>query len=95
METGLITITEYCVNYEIESSFIDSLEDCGIISLTIIDSEKYVHPDQLTELDTYIHLHYDLHINMEGIDAIRNLLQRINDMQQEILQLKERIHLHE
>lgn len=95
METELITVTEYCINYGIESSFLDSLEDCDIISLTIIDSEKYVHADQLSELDKYVHLHYDLHINMEGIDAIRHLLRRIDNMQQEILELKTRIHLHE
>jgi chaperone modulatory protein CbpM len=95
METELITITQYCFNYNIEPSFIDSLEDSGIISFTVVDSERFVHVEQLVELDKYIHLHYDLHINMEGIDAIRHLLQRIDGMQQEIRELRTRVRLHE
>lgn len=95
METELITITEYCYKYDIEPSFIISLEDSGIISLTIVDSEKYIHIQQFGELDKYIHLHYDLQINIEGIDAIRHLLQKVDDMQQEIQELKSQLHLHQ
>jgi len=95
METQLITITEYCVNYNVEPDFIGSLEDSGIIILTVVDTEKYIHIEQLSELEKYIHLHYDLHINIEGIDAIRHLLEKVDQMQNEILQLKSRLHLHE
>ena len=95
METQLITITEYCINYQVEPDFIGSLEDCGIISFTIVDTEKYIHTEQFPELEKYIHLHYDLHINIEGIDAIRHLLDKVDKMQSEILQLKSRLHLHE
>lgn len=95
METQLITITEYCVNYNVEPEFIGSLEDSGIIALTIVDTEKYIHMEQFSELEKYIHLHYDLHINIEGIDAIRHLLEKVDQMQNEIQQLKSRLHLHE
>lgn len=93
METQLITITEYCINCNIEPEFIFSLEDSDIISLTIVDTEKYIHKEQLTELEKYIHLHYDLHINIEGIDAIRHLLGKVENMQQEISELKFRLQL--
>ncbi|MGY4385686.1 chaperone modulatory protein CbpM [Pedobacter sp. UYP24] len=95
METELISIQEYCGNYEIEPSFIVALEDCGIITLTIIETSKYIHVDQIKELDTYKHLHYDLEINIEGIDAIRHLLQKVIDMQQRIEQLNNRLYIHE
>lgn len=95
METEFITITEYCVNYDIEPSFIISLEESGIIIFTIIGEEKYIHQEQFSELDKYIHLHYDLHINIEGIDAIRHLLQKVNQMQEEIRELHKKLHLHE
>lgn len=94
MKTQLITITEYCVNYNIEPSFIISLEDQGIITLEIVDTEKYINTAQLTELDRYIHLHYDLEINIEGIDAIRHLLDKVDRMQKEISELKSRLNLH-
>jgi chaperone modulatory protein CbpM len=95
MKAKLITITEYCINYDIEPEFISSLDESGIITLTIIDTEKYIDTMLFDELDKYIHLHYDLHINIEGIDAIRHLLNKVDRMQGEILELKSRLHLHE
>ena len=94
METELITITEYCFKYDIEPEFIVSLEDSGIISLITVESEKCIHIKQFGELDRYIHLHYDLQINIEGIDAIRHLLEKVDAMQQEIKELKSQLHLH-
>ena len=95
MEKELIAITEYCINYDIEPSFIDSLEESGLIMLTSINEEKFIHIEQLQEMDRYIHFHYDLQINIEGIDAIRHLLDKVNHMQEEIQQLKRLLHLHE
>lgn len=95
METQLITVTEYCVNYDIEPDFVGLLEDYGILSFTIVDTEKYIHMDQFPELEKYIHLHYDLHINIEGIDAIRHLLVKVDQMQSEIRQLRSKLNLHE
>ena len=95
MEPRLITITEYCVNYDIEPDFIISLEESGIITLTIQDAEKYIHETQFSELDKYVHLYYDLHINIEGIDAIRHLLNKIDQMQNEIADLRNQLYLHQ
>lgn len=95
MNTELITITEYCVNYNVEPDFIGSLEESGIIVLQNIGQEKFIHMEQLRELSRYIHFHYDLHINIEGIDAIRHLLTKVNHLQEEIQGLKDRLHLHE
>lgn len=91
MERDLITITEYCIKYDIEPSFIDSLEETGIILLTNIDQERFIHIEQLPEIDRYIHFHYDLQINIEGIDAIRHLLNKVSSMQEEIQQLKRQL----
>lgn len=95
METTLITISDYCLNYDIEPEFLVSLEDFGIVVFKIVDAQKYIHIEQFSELEKYIHLHYDLHINIEGIDAIRHLLNRVEDMKQEIVLLKSRLNLHE
>lgn len=91
MERNLIAITEYCIKYEIEPSFIDSLEESGILILTNIEQERFVHIEQLPEIERYIHFHYDLQINMEGIDAIRHLLDKVTTLQQEIQQLKRQL----
>ncbi|MNJ98930.1 Chaperone modulatory protein CbpM [compost metagenome] len=95
MEKELIAITEYCIKYDIEPSFISSLEESGIIILTNVGEEKFISTNQLTEIDRYIHFHYDLLINIEGIDAIRHLLEKVSQMQHEILQLKKQLQLHQ
>jgi chaperone modulatory protein CbpM len=95
MERELIAITQYCIQYNIEPSFINALEESGIIILTNVGEEKFISASQLSEIDKYIHFHYDLQINIEGIDAIRHLLQKVNEMQKEIQQLKKQLHLHQ
>jgi hypothetical protein len=46
-------------------------------------------------LEKIVRLYYDLDINIEGIDAVINLLQRMEDMQHEIVLLKNRLRLYE
>lgn len=95
MKTELITISEYCQNYGVDLSFITALEESGLIILTIVGEDKFIHTRQLEELERYIHFHYDLEIDVNGIDAIMNLLQKVKDMQQEIKTLKGHIQLHD
>lgn len=95
MQPELIKITEYCISYDISPSFLHSLEETGIITLTVIGEDQFIHVDQLIELERYIHLHYDLEINMEGMDAIRHLLLRLEELQQQIHHLKNEIQLHD
>jgi len=95
METELITISEYCVTYSVEPKFIGDLEEAGLIVLTIVDDNKYIHFKQLEEMERFIHFHYDLQINIAGIEAIVNLLQKVKRLQHEIEVLKTQVHLHE
>lgn len=93
--SNLITIQEYSVHYNIEPEFLISLEDSGIVIFTLEGEEKYIQEEQLSELERYVHFHYDLNINIEGIDAIRHLLTKVNRMQSEIQELRGRLNLHE
>jgi len=95
METELITINDYCIKYAVEPSFIVALEDSGLIVLTVIDEHKYIHYKQLVEMERFIHFHYELQINIEGIEAIMGLLQKIKRLQHEIETLKSQVHLHQ
>lgn len=95
MQAALITITEYCNNYKVDPSFIGSLENGGLIEITVIDQQKFIDAAQLYELEKYIRWHYDLNINMEGIDAIRHLLQKVNSMKEEINILKNKIEFYD
>ncbi len=93
MNTELIIIKEYCIQNQIDPEFIIQLENEGLIQINIIEDEQYIHISQLNLLDQYIRWHYDLSINIEGIDVIQNLLHKIDDMQKEILRLREQLRL--
>ena len=80
MQNDLIIIKDYCSQCNIEPDFVLMLGEGGLINVEIIDNTGYFPASQLSELERYTHLYYDLSINIEGIDAIRHLLQRIEDL---------------
>ena len=91
----MIPVVDLCTHHHIDISFIQSLHRYGLIEITTIEQVLYVNSDQLGQLEQYIRLHYDLDINLEGIEAITYLLQRIEHMQQEIRSLQNKLHLYE
>ena len=84
----LIPAEEFCIYHNIEYSFIDSLQNSGLISVTSIQHSSYIHTDDLRKLERFVRLHYDLDINLEGIETINYLLEKIEEMQKEIVQLR-------
>jgi len=47
------------------------------------------------ELEKYVRFYYELDINLEGIETVSYLLQRINTMQNELKTLTNRLRLYE
>ena len=91
----LIAIDEFCARHNIEISFVSSLQQTGLIEITIIEDTGFIDAEQLQQLEKYIRFYYDLEINLEGIDTIKHLLLRINTMHDEITALKNRLSLYE
>ena len=91
----LIPIDEFCASYSIEMSFINSLQQVGLIEITTIKESAFIDSAQLTQMEKYIHFYYDLDINLEGIETITHMLQRINDIQYENISLRNRLRLYE
>lgn len=94
-KVNLIPANEFCASHNIEISFIDSLQETGLIEITTIKDTDYIQESQLYDLEKIVRLYYELDINLEGIDTVFHLLQRINDMQDEITLLKNRLRLYE
>jgi hypothetical protein len=91
----LIAVDEFCASHNIEISFIRSLQQTGLIEITTIKETGFIDADQLQQLEKFIRLYYELNINLEGIDTITHLLQRIKSMQDEIIALRNRLRLYE
>ncbi|WP_294083618.1 MULTISPECIES: chaperone modulator CbpM [unclassified Proteiniphilum] len=74
--------------YEIEESFIESLSDVGLIHVIDQDDNRFIEYDDLSDLEQFIRWHYEMDINVPGIDALRNMLERVRSLQSQI----ERLH---
>jgi chaperone modulatory protein CbpM len=96
METAyLISLEEFCASHDIEISFITSLKDSGLIEITTIDEAVFIEADRLQQLEKFVRLYYELDINLEGIETINYLLQRISSMQAEITTLRNKLRIYE
>lgn len=94
MQTELIIVNEYCHKCHIEPSFIDLLEEIGLIEVHTEGSEHYLLLSQLPEIERYSRMYYDLAINLEGIDAIHHLLERMELMRREMNMLRSRLRVY-
>ena len=91
----IIVLDEFCASHHVEISFVRSLEELGLIETIIVNETPCVSANDLSKLEQIMRLHEELNINTEGIDAISNLLKRIEDMQHEITELRNRLNFYE
>jgi chaperone modulatory protein CbpM len=91
----MIVIDEFCASHQLEISFIHTLKEYGLIEIIIVDQIQYIPNSALSRLEQILRLNRELDINLEGIDAISNLLKRIENMQNEITALRNRLSFYE
>lgn len=91
----LIAIEEFCSNHNIEISFISQLKQTGLIEITNRNEMWFIDAGQLRQLERIICFYYEMDINLEGIETITHLLQRINSQQDEIIALKNKLRFYE
>jgi len=91
----LISTDEFCVHHNIEFSFIRNLCEFGLLETVIVEKTEFIAEDQLEKLERMLRLHNELDINIEGIDTIDHLLAKMQDLQNEVTKLKNRLRLYE
>jgi chaperone modulatory protein CbpM len=91
---NLIAANEFCVYHEVDYTFITSLQEAGLVELTVVDKTTYVPESALQRLEKMIRLHNELEINVAGIEAITHLLERVEQMQFEMGQLRNKLRMY-
>ena len=94
-ENHLIPTEDFCSFYSIEYSFISSLRDQGLIEVKAAENKEYIMVEELQKIEKLIRLHYEMDVNVEGIDVITHLLQKMNTMHEEIILLKNKLRRFE
>ena len=94
-DSNLILIEQICRHYEIEPDFIVSLNSYGLIEIIELEQNKYLKLQEMTMIEKMIRMHYDLQINIEGIDAISHLLNKSENLQFELQSVQNRLRIYD
>ncbi|MFA6087910.1 chaperone modulator CbpM [Mucilaginibacter sp.] len=92
---NLITVNDFCVYHNVEYTFVDYLADAGLVQVKTVNKTNCIPIDEIQKLERLVRLHNELEINEPGIATINNLLQKLEDMQQEMSYLRSRLSLYE
>lgn len=94
MNEQLIPLEWLCTQHRVEVTFVRQLEEYGLLELTQVEAEHFVPAEQLPALEKWIRLHYELHVNLEGLDVIRHLTQRLEDSQAELRRMRAELRFY-
>jgi hypothetical protein len=73
--------------YNVEITFFDSLEEAGLLKTQTDNNIKYLMFDDLSTFEKFTNWHYDLEINLPGLEVINHLLNKIEELRE--------VNLHE
>ena len=93
--TEFIAISDFCESHDIALTFVIELQEYGLIQVVKRNNDRYIPIQELPKAEKIVRLYLDLEINLEGIEVIEHLLEKIQKMQQEITVLKNHIRLYE
>ncbi|MBF8150312.1 chaperone modulator CbpM [Winogradskyella sp. F6397] len=90
-DTQFIPLPSLCTHYKIEMSFFDGLSEYGLIEFISVEKTYCIHQDKMADVEKMIRLHQDLQLNFEGIDAVFNLLEKIDYLKSELTTTKNKL----
>jgi hypothetical protein len=91
----IVRASEFCVHHNIELSFIYNLKEHDLIETIVVDEQLFLPVSALGRLEKIVRLHFELDINLEGIESISHLLERVTEMQDHITLLTNRLKAYE
>ena len=92
---NFIQIELYCKQTDTPLEFIDDLLEFDMIEVQRIEDKIYVKPHYIVEIERVYRLRKDLGINMEGIDTLNHMLQKMNRLEREVKLLRDRLTIYE
>lgn len=84
MENQLYKLMDICQSYNIETTFIHSLHYHGLIEILYIESQAYIKEEQLPKVEKFFTWHTDLELNIQAIDVVEQLLEKITHLQEKV-----------
>lgn len=67
--------------YSIEITFFDELVDYGLLKPQMENNVQYLLYEDLADFEKFTNWHYDLEINLPGLEVINSMLSKVKDLQ--------------
>lgn len=68
--------------YNIEITFFDELVDSGLLNIETENEIRYLMYEDLPTFERFTNWHYDLEINLPGLEVINSMLQKMKNLNQ-------------
>ena len=92
---NFIPLNQLCTHYKVEMSFFTNLSDYGLIEITSIEEIQCIHTNKTGDIEKIFRLYDELNINLEGIDTILNLLEKIEELKSQLIDTQNRLRIYE
>ncbi|MEC5158318.1 chaperone modulator CbpM [Chryseobacterium sp. MP_3.2] len=79
--------------YGIEINFFNALQDSGLVKTESENQITYLLFEELPAFEKFTNWHYDLEVNLAGLEVLNHLLQKIDDLQAENRRLNRTVNL--
>lgn len=89
--TERISREELVKIYNIEITFFDELVDSGLLNIHTENETRYLMYEDLPNFERFTNWHYDLEINLPGLEVIHEMLKKMNDLRQQNRELLNRL----
>lgn len=77
--------------YNIEITFFDELVDYGLLKVQTENNVRYLMYEDLPAFERFANWHYDLEINLPGLEVIHDMLKKMEDLKQKNRELMNKL----
>ena len=89
--TEYILLSEFCRGHALEESFLYELQEVELIRIVEVERKPAINLEDLDRLERLIRLHRDFEIGPPGLLAVDHLLGRMEQLQEEVWNLRRRL----
>jgi len=91
----MIAVDEFCIHHHIEHTFIQNMDESGLIRIETVEHRQFIPFDELAKAEMFAKFHSDLGLNPEALETVSHLLDKMKEMREEILRLNNRLRMYE
>lgn len=77
--------------YNIEITFFDELVDSGLLHIQTENEIRYLMYEDLPVFEKFANWHYDLEINLPGLEVIHDMLHKMEDLKRKNRELMNKL----